>query len=166
MKPSISWVSLWKSGFHVHTPNDSKNKNKFLTPRQLVCLCRIYKTDNTPPFIYVASNLGKLSGFCVGKNLRLSSMNEKRTKKPNLTICKVTKRTHHSACKARRGQQTPFSGVVRQVGLYFKKLQPQPIFSACFVSKKHISLFKYKGTNFLIKVPNKIENIFKEFLFF
>jgi hypothetical protein len=29
---------------------------------------------------------------------------------------------HHSACKTRRGQQTPFSGVIRQVGLYFKIL--------------------------------------------
>jgi hypothetical protein len=31
---------------------------------------------DAPQFIYVASNLGKLSGFCVGKNLRLSSTNQ------------------------------------------------------------------------------------------
>ncbi len=33
------------------------------TPRQLVRICRIFKTDNAPPFIYVASNLGKQIGF-------------------------------------------------------------------------------------------------------
>jgi hypothetical protein len=46
-----------------------------LTPRQLVRICRM-QADKTPQFIYVASNLGKLSGLCVGKNLRLSSTNE------------------------------------------------------------------------------------------
>jgi hypothetical protein len=33
-------------GFHVHTQNDSKNK--FLTPRQLVRIYRIFKTDDAP----------------------------------------------------------------------------------------------------------------------
>jgi hypothetical protein len=66
------------------------------TPRQLVRICRMQtekhrnssmlqahivrfnlpSAGDTPQFIYVASNLGKLSGFCVGKNLRLSSTNE------------------------------------------------------------------------------------------
>jgi hypothetical protein len=59
-------------GFHV-TPKTNEKYNTYASPAGTHLP---YANRRTPQFIYVASNLGKLSGFCVGKNLRLSSTNE------------------------------------------------------------------------------------------
>jgi hypothetical protein len=50
-----------------------KKYNAHASPAVALCCMQ---ADKTPQFIYVESNLGKLSGFCVGKNLRLSSTNQ------------------------------------------------------------------------------------------
>jgi hypothetical protein len=81
------------------------------------------------------------------------------TKNPTWRFVRL-RNNSHLACKTRRGQQTPFSGVVRQVGLYLKIYNPSRFFRRVVSTKKWTIISHNKGTNFSIKVPNNIENIF------
>ena len=150
----------FRRGFRVSRTHPKRMKNIIPTPRQLVRLCRMQEqikhrnssmlqahivrfnlpsAGDTPQFIYVASNLGKLIRFLfLGKNFKLSStnetMNEWQKQNPTWRLVRlhweVYQRVKHAADNKRLS-----AGLSVRLGYILKDYNPSRFFRRVLQSK-------------------------------